>query len=299
MMSGLEEPYLVIGSKGMLGTDLMDALRRAGLQARGMDLDEVDISRADSVTTALSQCRPGTVINVAAFTDVDGCESREDLAFRVNAQGPGHLAHACRDRGCTLVHISTDYVFDGLAQHPYGEDHPMNPMGVYGKSKAEGEMRVRELLPDSHAIVRTAWLFGLKGKNFVATMLDLGRKLDVLRVVDDQRGAPTYTRDLAAALVKLCRKEGRGTFHVTNSGETTWYAFAKRIMAKSGLEAVRVEPITTAQLGRPAPRPAYSLLNCAKYTSLTGHRMRSWEEALDDYLGEVGQKHQVQRDKGS
>lgn len=286
-MTAFREPYLVIGSKGMLGTDLMGALGVAGLETRGMDVEDVDISRAESVNKALEESKPGTVINVAAFTDVDGCESNPALAYSVNAQGPGYLARACREQECALIHISTDYVFDGLKRQPYRETDGMNPMGVYGKSKAEGEILVRDVLPDNHAIIRTAWLFGRNGKNFVATMLDLGRKRDMLRVVDDQRGAPTYTRDLASALVKLCRTGSRGTFHITNSGETTWCGFARTILDKAGMRSVRVEPITTAELGRPAPRPAYSLLDCTKYTSVTGDSPRSWEEALDDYLGNM------------
>ena len=221
---------------------------------------------------------------MAALTDVDGCESVPDKAFSVNAHGPAHLATVCAELGCALVHISTDYVFDGLKRTAYREEDPINPLGVYGKSKAQGEKSVREILPDNHCIVRTEWLYGLNGKNFVATILDLAQKRDVLTVVDDQRGSPTYTLDLAAALLQLSQRGGRGTFHVTNSGETTWYAFARRIVERSGITSVRVEPMSTAQLGRPAPRPQNSVMDNTLFASLTGGFLRHWEEALDDYL---------------
>jgi dTDP-4-dehydrorhamnose reductase len=283
-MGPFRRPYLVIGSKGMLGTDLMGVLGQSGVEAQGLDLPEVDITREDSVISALEVSRAGTLINVAAYTDVDGCESNQELAFNVNAQAPGLLARICKASGCALVHIGTDYVFDGGARRPYKEEDPVNPLGVYGKTKAQSEDLVRELLPDNHCIVRTAWLYGSHGKNFVETILGLARQRDVLRVVDDQRGTPTYTLDLAAALARLCEKGGRGTFHVTNSGETTWYEFANRIIRRSGITGVRVEPISTAELGRPAPRPAYSLMDNGKFAALTGTVLRPWEEALDEYL---------------
>jgi dTDP-4-dehydrorhamnose reductase len=287
-MPPMREPYLVIGSKGMLGSDLVQLLGRSGIETLAMDIDEVDITKLDSVRAALLASKPGTVINVAAFTDVDGCESAPDKAFEANAQGPAHLAAVCSELESALVHISTDYVFDGLKRGAYREDDPIDPLGVYGKSKAQGEKFVRDMLPDNHCIVRTEWLFGLNGKNFVATMLDLGRTREVLAVVDDQRGSPTYTPDLAAALVRLCRHGGRGTFHVTNSGDTTWHGFAKRIFAKAGMTSVRVDPITTEQLGRPAPRPQNSVMDNGRFSDLTGGVLRHWEEALDDYLRACG-----------
>ncbi len=283
-MASLKEPFLVIGSRGMLGSDLEKVLKQSGADTLSMDIDEVDITRWESVQENLLACKPGTVFNVAALTDVDGCESVPDKAFSVNAQGPAHLATVCAQLGCALVHISTDYVFDGLTRDAYGEKDPINPLGVYGKSKAQGEKFIREILPDNHCIVRTEWLFGLHGKNFVATILDLAQKRDVLTIVDDQRGSPTYTPDLAAALLQLCQRGGRGTFHVTNSGETTWCGFARRIVERAGITSVRVDPITTEQLGRPAPRPHNSVMDNSLFASLTGGFLRHWGEALDDYL---------------
>jgi len=283
-MNGFKEPYMVIGARGMLGTDLIGLLERAGVETVGLDLPDVDIRLSESVKDAVVRWRPGVVINVAALTDVDGCETRPDEAFAVNAAGPANVALAAREHSIPMVHMSTDYVFDGLRGEPYDEDQALSPLGVYGTSKAEGERRVRELLPRSHLIVRTQWLYGRHGKNFVEAILDAAGKRSVLRVVNDQRGSPTYAPDLAGALLRMCRMGALGTVNVTNSGETTWFDFAVSILQRSGLSAVRVEAISTAELGRPAPRPAYSVLDNAKYAQLVGEPLRFWGEALDDYL---------------
>jgi dTDP-4-dehydrorhamnose reductase len=280
------EPYLVVGSKGMLGTDLVNLLQRRGLQTVALDIDEIDIRMADSVRDAFAKYRPGVVINVAAYTDVDGCESKPEEAFSINAQGPKNLAEASRDAGSFLVQISTDYVFDGNKGAPYVEEDPINPLGVYGRSKAEGERYVSELLPLRHCIVRTEWLFGLNGKNFVEAILSQAQKRNMLRVVSDQRGSPTYAQDLATALIKICELGPRGTLHVTNSGEATWHEFACKILELAGLGRVRVEPITAEELGRPAPRPAYSVMDNSRFIEVTGLRLRSWEDAVRAYLDE-------------
>ena len=205
-MVKLREPYLVVGSKGMLGTDLVRLLQESGTRTVALDIDEMDICMPDSVMDAFARYQPGVVINVAAYTDVDGCESQPDKAFNINAQGPKNLAEASLNAGTFLVHISTDYVFDGNKGAPYVEEDPMNPLGVYGRSKAEGEGYVRNLLPERHCIVRTQWLFGLHGKNFVEAILSQAQKRDVLRVVSDQRGSPTYdagSRDRADQTVRI------------------------------------------------------------------------------------------------
>jgi dTDP-4-dehydrorhamnose reductase len=286
VMAKSSEPYLVVGSKGMLGTDLVKLLEVCGLQTVGVDIDDIDIGRAESVMDVFAKYQPGIVINSAAFTDVDGCESKPEEALRVNAQGPKNLAEASRDAGSFLVHISTDYVFDGNKGAPYIEDDPINPLGVYGRSKAEGECYVRELLPVSHCIVRTQWLFGVHGKNFVEAILSQAKKRSTLRVVSDQRGSPTYAPDFARALVKICELGHQGTLHVTNSGQTTWYEFARKILELAGLEGVCVEPITTEELARPAPRPAYSVMDNSRFIGITGTELRSWEEAVGAYLDE-------------
>ncbi len=268
----------------MLGSELAKLMRRAGIETVDVDLEEVDIRDTRSVREAFVVYQPDVVINVAAFTDVDGCESKSDEAFRVNALGPENLARAALDHGAALVHISTDYVFNGRGRAPYTEAEPLSPLGVYGTSKAEGEIRVREFLPQNHLIVRTQWLFGRHGKNFVKSILDAAAKNDVLKVVNDQHGCPTYAPDLSEALIRLMEIGARGTFHVTNRGETTWYDFAGRIIDRAGITGVRVEPITSDALGRAAPRPAYSVLDNSKFIGLTAAPLRRWEEALDDYL---------------
>ncbi len=284
-MGKLRVPYLVIGSNGMLGSDIVGLLRNCREQFIALDQPEIDIRDFDSVLSVFKLHNPEVVINTAALTDVDGCESRAKKAFEINAKGAEHVAKAVRMAGSFLVHISTDYVFDGKKEGPYIESDPVNPLSVYGKSKAEGEIRIREQLPDQHCIVRTQWLFGIHGRNFVETILSLAQKQSVLRVVNDQRGSPTFTSDLATALIKLCERRVKGTIHVTNSGEASWYDFAVAVIEKSGLSSVRVEPMLTSELNRPAQRPLNSILDNFRYVSLFG-RLRHWEKALDAYLKE-------------
>jgi dTDP-4-dehydrorhamnose reductase len=281
-------PYLVIGAKGMLGSDLVACLNQSGICAVPLDLEEVDITSPDSVGRAIREYDPGLVVNVAALTDVDGCESMEAQAFRVNADGPAYLAEACKTTGSFLMHLSTDYVFDGQGSEPYKVDDSLNPLGVYGRSKAEGEGRVRAIVPDGHCIVRTQWLYGLNGKNFVEAIINQTAKTRELTVVDDQKGCPTFTADLSEALKKLIELKGSGTFHVTNSGETNWYDFAVKIIELEGIRDVGVSPISSETLDRPAPRPAYSVLDNSRYAELTGSALRSWEQGLEDYLKRRG-----------
>ncbi len=275
---------MVVGAKGMLGTDLVALLAVRGSRTIALDVDEVDIGDLDSVAAAIDRFEPGLVINAAGATDVDGCESNEQTAFRVNARGPANLAEVCKRNGTFLVHFSTDYVFDGRKGAPYLEDDPVNPLGVYARSKYEGEAAVRAILPDSHLIVRTQWLFGRNGKNFVETILSLASQRDVLTVVDDQWGSPTYTVDVSLAVVQLLEAEAKGTFHVTNSGVATWRDFAARIIELEGTTDVRVDAISTEQLGRPSPRPAYSVLDNARFVFTVGTPLRGWEDALQAYL---------------
>lgn len=277
-------PYLVVGSKGMLGAQLFKLLMESRIESAGVDLEEVDITKLPAVLNIVEALRPRTIINCAAITDVDGCESAPGPAFAVNAQGPEHIAKACLKFGCSMLHLSTDYVFDGLKGGSYREDDPVNPLGIYGKSKAEGEARVRELLPETHCIVRTQWLYGLHGRNFVEAILKQARQKNILHVVNDQHGSPTCACDLAAALIKLCEIGARGTFHVTNSGQTTWHGFASAITKRAGLGNVEVLPMSTPELNRPAPRPLFSALNNRRYIELTGAALRPWEKALSEYL---------------
>jgi len=243
---------------------------------------DLDIGNPVQTAQLLSSHKPDCVINCAAYTDVDGCESDPDRAFAINADGVKNLAHACRETRAKLIHISTDYVFDGASQRPYVEDDATNPLSVYGRSKLAGERYVQDIL-ESYVIVRTEWLYGRQGKHFVGTMLQLARERDVLEVVDDQTGSPTCAADLAQAIAALLAASAKGIYHVTNAGSCTWYGFACRILALAG-STTRVKPITSARLARPAPRPANSVLNCSKFTWKTGQVLRPWDQALADFL---------------
>lgn len=269
---------LVIGAKGMLGRDLMRVLPG---DARGVDIDEIDITSPESVRRVILTLKPGVVVNCAAYTDVDGCESNVELAMAVNGEGVGNLASVTREIGALLVQVSTDYVFDGTKGSPFVEDDPVNPLSVYGRSKLLGEEKAREN-PD-HLIVRTQWLYGHGGKNFVETMLRLSKERSEIAVVDDQIGSPTWTVDLSLAISELIENNCRGTYHAANRGICSWFDFARAIFVEAGVEmAVRSQ--TTAQLGRPAPRPLYSALCCDKLIHDTGLELEGWHEALTTYL---------------
>lgn len=269
---------LVVGAKGMLGSDLLSLL---GERGRGVDLPEIDITDLVSVQRVLTALKPSVVVNCAAYTDVDGCESNSETAMQVNAEGVAFLAMISREIGARLVQVSTDYVFDGSKGSPYREDDLPRPLNIYGESKLAGELNV-DVNPDN-LVVRTQWLYGLQGKNFVETMLRLGQEKDLLSVVDDQVGAPTWTVDLAKGIITLIDADCRGTYHVTNSGATSWNGFARAIFAEAGL-TVQVEPMTTEQLGRPARRPLHSTLDCSKLAADTGLTLQPWQDALRTYL---------------
>jgi dTDP-4-dehydrorhamnose reductase len=269
---------LVVGANGMLGRDMMACL---GDAARGVDIDEIDITSLESTERILRTLKPQTVINCAAYTDVDGCETNTETAMQVNGEGVAHLAMASREIGARLVHVSTDYVFDGGKGTPYVEDDAPCPLGVYGESKLAGEMNAA-FNPD-HLIVRTQWLYGLHGKNFVETMLRLAAEKDQLSVVDDQIGSPTWTVDLAAAIAALLKTGHRGIYHAANAGFCSWNEFARAIFEESCLP-VTVKGMTTDELNRPARRPLYSTLDCGKLVHDTGFQPRPWRSALKAYL---------------
>jgi len=269
---------LVVGANGMLGQDLLKELPG---EVRGLDLPDIDITSLESVHEVLGRLRPRVVVNAAAYTDVDGCESNQELAMQVNGEGVAFLAMICRDIGARLVQISTDYVFNGGKGSPYLEDDPTGPLSVYGESKLAGELNAR-FTPD-HLIIRTQWLYGLHGKNFVETMLRLATEKDELAVVDDQIGSPTWTVDLAKGVRALIEHDCKGIYHAANSGFCSWNEFSKAIFAEAGVP-VRVKPLTTEQLGRPARRPLYSTLDCGKLARDTGFQLQPWAEALKQYL---------------
>jgi len=269
---------LVVGANGMLGRDLMSLL---GERAQGIDIGEIDITSLESVLQVVGAIKPDVVINCAAYTDVDGCETNSEAAMAVNAEGVAHLAFACRESGSLLVQISTDYVFDGGKGTPYLEDDAPHPLSVYGESKLGGEMNA--IFSPEHLIVRTQWLYGLHGKNFVETMLRLGAEKDTLSVVDDQIGSPTWTVDLGKAIIALIDSGCRGIYHVANAEFCSWNSFAQAIFELAGL-AITVTPMTTLELNRPAQRPLYSTLECGKLTADTGFQPQSWHSALQQYL---------------
>jgi len=276
---------LVIGAKGMLGRDLVETLRSSFPkdEITGWDLEEIDIQEERSTVTRIKDLGPGVIINVAAYTDVDGCELDEKKAFTINAEGMKHVALGAAACGAKAVILSTDYIFDGKKDRPYLEEDPPNPLNVYGRSKWKGEQYVQELVKDA-LIVRTQWLYGKHGKNFVASILRQAREKDVLSVVNDQVGSPTYTLDLSQAIALLIEREVRGIFHVANSDSCTWYHYARTILKLSGIEGIKVVPISSKELANPAVRPAYSVLDTKKLKQETGLTLRPWTEALRDYL---------------
>ncbi len=273
---------LVTGAGGMLGQAVMPALAAAGHTTLGLDLPELDVTRLESLQCAAQGFRPDWVFHLASVTKVDECETRREEAFRVNGLGARHAALAAVGVGATLLAISTDYVFDGTARSPYRESDAAGPQSVYGASKWAGEQAVREVDP-RHVIVRTSWLFGPGGSNFVDTILARARAGERLRVVDDQRGSPTFTRDLAQGLLRLVAARPSGTYHCTNSGDCTWYELAAHALALAGLD-VPLERTDTASFPRPAKRPAYSVLGNASFEQVTGWRMPAWPDAVKRHL---------------
>jgi dTDP-4-dehydrorhamnose reductase len=222
---------------------------------------DLDVTNADAVQKAITDARPDVVVNCAAWTDVDAAEEHQDAAFAVNAVGPANIARACAMRSAALVHLSTDYVFDGLADSPYVEDSPLFPLSAYGRTKAAGEWAVRAMLPSRSWVVRTAWLYGAGGPNFVRTMIKLESTRQTVDVVDDQLGQPTWSADLARQIVRLVDAAAPyGIYHCTASGQTTWHGLARAVFEELGAEPDRVRPTTTDQFPRPAPRPVYSVL---------------------------------------
>jgi dTDP-4-dehydrorhamnose reductase len=273
---------LILGARGMLGKDLVPILSTEN-EVLGRDIDDFDISDQKRVQKEIETFHPEVVINAAAYTDVDGCESRRELAFSVNAEGARNVALACAETRARMIHLSTDYVFNGHSQSPYLEEDLPNPLNVYGASKLQGERYIQETLRN-YLIIRTEWLYGRHGKNFVDTILSKAGQQKELRVVDDQRGAPTFTKDLGLAISRLIKIGALGVLHVTNSGSCTWFVFAREVLKEKGLNHVQVVPISSAELARPARRPAYSALDCRKFEKLTGSKMRPWEEALKEHL---------------
>jgi dTDP-4-dehydrorhamnose reductase len=276
---------LVIGAKGMLGGDLMGVLLSSfpNDEIFGWDIEEIDIQKEEDTVFKIEKLRPYVVIHIAAYTDVDGCESNEEKAFSVNAEGTKHVALGASRCQAKMVYLSTDYVFDGKKKEPYLENDPPHPLSVYGHSKWKGEQYVQESVRD-FLIIRTQWLYGRYGKNFVTSILRQASEKRALSIVNDQIGSPTYTADLAKAISTLIQFDAGGIFHVANSDLCTWYTFGQAILKLSGMDKVRVIPISSKELARPAARPLYSAFNCQKLKKETGLTLQPWSEALKEYL---------------
>lgn len=276
----------VCGAGGMLGSHFTRLLTQRNIPFVANDHSQVDITKLEAVSKFVKAQKISHIINCAAYTQVDKAESEPKETYTVNALGPHHLAIAARKQGAQLIHFSTDYVFDGKGRVPYTEEGQCSPLGLYGMSKLAGEMKVLGEL-ETACIIRTSWLYGLPGKNFVATMLNLMKDREQLRVVSDQIGRPTYCEDLAEAALALL--DHSGIFHFANSTETSWYEFAREIHRQAQelgfpLKVKQIDPISTQEYPTPAQRPGYSTLSTQKYEKVTGRAPRIWQEALRDYL---------------
>jgi dTDP-4-dehydrorhamnose reductase len=269
----------LFGASGLLGKELVREW--SGDAVTALCSSDADIRDAGRVQQVVQETNPNWIVLAAAYTNVDGCESNPELAFAVNRDGAVNVAKAAKDAGARLVFLSSDYVFDGKKKTPYEAGDERRPQSVYGRSKAEAEVRLLELIPDC-CIVRTSWMFGIGGKCFPDTILKLAASRPALDVVSDQRGCPTYAVDLARAIIQLCRKNGAWIVHATNAGGCTWFEFAEEIVKSAGL-ATTVRPVSSQQMARPAPRPAYSVLSPTRLNGY-GIEMPSWRDALERYL---------------
>ena len=272
---------VVTGAQGMLGSEVVEILADDH-QVRGIDIDDCDLSGAHTREFLIS-CQPDLLVHCAAYTNVDGCELDPQRAYRANAVATKHVAEACHAFDIPLIYISTDYVFDGKKGEPYTESDVPSPLNIYGRSKLEGEHFVRSLL-ERFYIIRTAWLYGRRGRNFVKTILEKARRGETLRVVADQIGSPTYTRDLAKAIARLVEGAPYGTYHLTNSSSCSWYQFAGKVLTLAGCKGDHLTSITSDDLGLPAPRPSYSVLAHDSWRKVMGNDLRKWQEALEEAL---------------
>jgi len=287
---------LLVGSNGQLGWEVLNAAKDRGLECEGIDTPQFDITDRGAVERAVGRERFSLIVNAAAYTGVDKAEVKRHEAFAVNADGPRDLAFVCAKNHLPLIHISTDYVFDGNKTSPYNESDPICPIGTYGASKAAGEKAVREAL-ETHVILRTSWLYSSHGNNFVKTILRLASEREELRVVADQYGCPTYAADLAAAIIDLAKQISRrgsvqwGVYHYCGHGVTTWYGFAQQIcqLAKKhrALQVKRIEAISTEEYPTPARRPPYSALDCSKIKSVFSIQTRPWQDSLAEMLARL------------
>ncbi len=287
---------VITGANGQLGQELCRLGQTADFEVHSLNRQHLDITNESLIQQVFKRISPSLVINAAAYSHVDRAESEPDIAFAVNKSGPAYLARYCADNHLAFIHISTDYVFDGTKDQPYQEDDPITPMGIYGQSKAAGEAAVRSILPN-HIIVRTSWLYGVYGHNFVKTILKLAAEKTGLRVVNDQFGSPTSAADLAKALLTISRKIGAkekfdwGTYHYCGKGITTWHGLAEKIIELAApyvaLKARQVTAITTAEWPTPTKRPPYSVLDCTRLKSQFGIKPEPWQQSLKRTIARI------------
>ncbi len=278
----------VTGVKGQLGYDVVKELESRGMEAVGVDIEEMDITDAASVDKVIKAAAPDAVIHCAAYTAVDAAEDNEELCRKVNAEGPKNIAKVCKELDIKMIQISTDYVFNGQGERPWEPEDEADPQSVYGQTKYEGELAVKEIL-DKYFIVRIAWVFGENGKNFVKTMLNLAKTRDTLTVVNDQFGSPTYTADLAKLLVDMVQSDKYGVYHATNEGICSWHEFACAIFKEAGIE-MNVLPVSSAEYAAKAKRPANSRMSKEKLTENGFEKLPTWQDALKRYIPVIAEK---------
>ena len=278
---------LVTGVKGQLGYDVVNEMEKRGLEAVGVDVEEMDITDKAACEKVITESKVDAVIHCAAYTAVDAAEDNVDICMKVNAEGTRNIAEVCKKLDIKMMYISTDYVFDGQGERPWGPDDERAPLNVYGQSKYEGELAVEELL-EKFFTVRIAWVFGVNGKNFIKTMLRIGKERGAASVVCDQIGSPTYTYDLARLLVDMIQTDKYGRYHATNEGLCSWYEFACEIFRAAGMDEVKVTPVTTAEYpAAKAKRPMNSRISKEKLSDNGFERLPDWKDAVARYLKEI------------
>lgn len=272
---------LITGAAGMLGQDLVAAAAARGIDNVALGLGQLDITDEGAVHDVVAEAAPDVVVNCAAWSDVDGAESRSEEAQAVNGDGPGYLARAAVRRGAWTIHISSDYVFDGAKREPYVESDPARPLSAYGRSKLSGEQRVAAAAPDGHTIIRSSWLFGAGGRCFPATILELAGERESIDVVDDQVGCPTFAGHLAHAILDVAQAQPLGILHVAGTGSCSWFDFARAVVDAAGLET-EIRPCSTEDMPRPATRPAYSVLGSERRDEVPA--LPAWQTGLEQYM---------------
>lgn len=277
---------LVTGVKGQLGHDVVKECEKRGIEAVGVDVEEMDITDAQAVDRVITDAKVDAVIHCAAYTAVDAAEDNVEICRRVNADGTEYIAKVCKKLDIKMIYISTDYVFDGEGERPWEPDDERHPLNVYGQTKYEGELAVEQNL-EKYFIVRIAWVFGVNGKNFIKTMLRLGEERGAVSVVNDQIGSPTYTEDLAVLLVDMVQTEKYGRYHATNEGLCSWYEFACEIFRQAGMDQVKVTPVDSNAFPAKAKRPHNSRMSKDKLEANGFHRLPAWQDALGRYLKEI------------